>query len=177
MNLNGTCHLAFGTAVGTAVVVNLNFVNQYFPNIPLTAEMGTLLVLGSIVGSLLPDVDNPTSYVGKLCYPISFVIGKIYKLQGKEEWQHRGILHDGAVYLAGLILSYFYFSPLVGLFLGCLTHIFLDMFNPAGVPFLLGVRRIKLGKFKSGEKGSKIFTAVCISVVLLAGTVCKVLVI
>ena len=167
--MNGTCHLAFGTAVGTALALNLGAITPLLPNITNSKEMGTLLILGGIVGSLLPDIDNPSSYVGKLCAPVSRIFGKVHKLKGKEEWQHRGIMHDGAIYLAGLILSYFYFTPLIGLFLGCLSHLFLDMFNPAGISFMFSVKHLRLGKIKSGEKGAVIFTALCTAFVLIAG--------
>ena len=167
--MNGTCHLTFGTAVGSMVALNLNAVTSVLPNIHNSAEMGTLFVLGGIIGSLLPDIDNPTSYIGKLCSPVSKMFGKVHKIQGKEEWQHRGIMHDGAIYLAGLILSYLYFTPLVGLFLGALTHLFLDMFNPAGIPFLFGVKHFHMGKIKSGEKGAVIFTGMCTAIAFAAG--------
>lgn len=167
--MNGTCHLAFGTAVGTAAALNLDVISGVFPNIVNSSEMGTLFILGAIVGSLLPDIDAPHSYVGKLCAPVSRMFGRLHKMQGKEEWQHRGIMHDAAIYIAGLILSYLYFSPLAGLFLGCLTHIFLDMFNPVGVPLLFGVKRLRVGKIKSGEKGATVFTGMCTAVVLVFG--------
>ena len=98
--MNGTCHLAFGTAVGTVAVLNLDRISSVFPNIANSSEMGTLLILGGIVGSLLPDIDAPQSYVGKLCFPVSRVFGRLRKMQGKEEWQHRGIMHDAAIYIA-----------------------------------------------------------------------------
>lgn len=167
--MNGTCHLAFGTAVAAAAAVNLEAISNTFPNIAYSSEMGTLLILGGIVGSLLPDIDAPQSYVGKLCSPVSRVFGRLRKMQGKEEWQHRGIMHDAAIYIAGLILSYLYFSPLIGLFIGCLTHIFLDMFNPMGVPFLFGVKRLRIAKIKSGEKGAVLFTGMCTAAALLLG--------
>ncbi len=173
--MNGTCHLAFGTAVAAATAVNLEAISNTFPNIAYSSEMGTLLILGGIVGSLLPDIDAPQSYVGKLCSPVSRVFGRLRKMQGKEEWQHRGIMHDAAIYIAGLLLSYLYFSPLIGLFIGCLTHIFLDMFNPMGVPFLFGVKRLRIAKIKSGEKGAVLFTRMCTAVMLLLGIGIKLL--
>lgn len=169
--MNGTCHLTFGTTVGAMAALNLYNISQSFPNIPFSSEMGTLIVLGSVIGSVLPDIDNPTSYVGKLCSPVSRLFGKIHKIQGKEEWQHRGIMHDGAIYLAGLVLSYLYFTPLIGLFLGGLTHLLLDMFNPAGIPFLFGVKHFHLGKIRSNEKGAVIFTGICTLVVLVTGII------
>lgn len=167
--MNGTCHLTFGTAVGISAVLNLEALASVLPNITVSAETGTLIILGSIIGSVLPDIDNPQSYVGKLCFPISRVFGKIHDFQHKEAWEHRGIMHYTEVWIAGLMLSYLHFMPLIGLFLGGLTHLFLDSFNPMGIPFLLGVKRLRLGKIKSGDKGAVIFTGMCTAVILIAG--------
>ncbi|MBR0540584.1 MAG: metal-dependent hydrolase [Clostridia bacterium] len=167
--MNGTCHLAFGTAVGVTAAVNLDLITDAFPNIAFSSEMGTLFVLGGIIGSLIPDIDAPQSYVGKLCSPISRLFGKIHSLQGKEEWQHRGIMHDAIIYIVGLILSYLYFTPLVGLFLGSLTHVFLDMFNPMGIPFLFGVKRLRIAKIRSSDKKATVLTAICTALVLTVG--------
>lgn len=165
----------FGTAVGVCAAVNLDLINQILPNITASGETATLFVLGGIVGSVLPDIDNPVSYVGKLCSHISEIIGKIHTLQGKEEWRHRGVMHDAAIYLVGLILCYFYFSPLVGFFLGCLTHIFLDMFNPAGVPLLFGVKKLRFAKIKSGDTKSTVVAVVFTIITIALGVGLKVL--
>lgn len=167
--MKGSCHLAFGTSVGIAAAVNLDLITNTFPSIQVSEEMKALFVLGGIVGSLLPDIDAPQSYVGKLCPHISGIFGKIHKVQHKEEWQHRGIMHDGSIYIAGLILSYLHFPALIGLLLGCLTHIFLDMFNPMGVPFLFGLKRLRLAKIKSSDKEAVVLSYIFTGAVLLFG--------
>lgn len=167
--MNGTCHLTFGLAASAACIINLNLIAEHIPNISCSAETGTLIALGGIIGSLLPDIDNPSSYVGKLCSPVSKMFGKIHKMQRKEEWQHRGIMHDMGVCLIGLALTYLYFPSLVGLFLGMFTHLFLDLFNPAGIPFLFGVKHLHLGKIKSSGKGATVFTGICTAAILAAG--------
>lgn len=174
--MNGNCHLLFGTSVSIASAVNLPLIAEYLPNIQATPEMTALIVLGGIVGCLLPDMDNPSSYVGKLCVPISRWIGNIHKLQGKADWQHRGILHDGAIYLGGLLFSYFCFTPLLGLFLGGVTHCLLDMFNPSGIPFLFGIKRLRLGKIASGSSEAVMFTTVCTLAVIAAGVAGKIMI-
>ena len=156
--MNGNCHFIFGTALGTAAAINLDVINRYFPNITMTPETATLFVLGGIVGGLFPDIDSPTSYIGKLSYPVSKWIGKLSRKFGKEKENHRGMLHDPTFYLAGIVLSYLFFPPLVGLFLGCLSHLFLDMFNPAGISLFLGASRLSIAKIKSGSKVSVFFS-------------------
>lgn len=169
--MNGTCHLTFGTAVGIAVMANLGTLVAVLPNMENNAETGTLIILGSIIGSVLPDIDNPQSHVGKLCMPVSKGFGVIHDLQQKKSWEHRGVMHDMAVWITGLILSYLYFTPLIGLFLGGLTHLCLDLFNPMGIPFLFGVKRLRLGKIKSNDKSAVIFTGICTATVLITGIV------
>lgn len=171
--MNGNCHFLFGAAVSTAVTINLAAVSSYLPNITNTSETVVLFVLGGLLGGIFPDIDSPTSYVGKLTSPVSKIIGEIGKAAGKTGKNHRGIFHDPIVYIAGLILSYIYFTPLVGFFVGCLSHIFLDMFNPAGIPFLFNISWVRLGKIPSGSKASVVFTWLCAGTVIFFGVALK----
>lgn len=173
--MNGSCHFMFGTAVGLSVAFNLNVIAEYLPAISDTPEMRTLFVLGGMTGGVLPDIDCPNSYIGKLTVPVSTLIGKLQKKSGKTDYRHRGLLHDPAVYLIGLYLSYNVYPALAGLFTGCLTHLLLDMFNPAGVPFLLGTKHLRIAKFKSGSRESIIFTWICTAIVLIMGLAVKIL--
>ena len=158
--MNGNCHFIYGAAVGSALAINLDKISS-ITSINNSPETATLFILGGLVGGIFPDIDNPNSYMGHLSAPISTIIGEINEKLGKVGSNHRGILHDPIVYLVGLVLSYFFFSPLIGLFIGCLSHIFLDMFNPKGVPCLF-VHRIRLGNFNSGDFSSVLFTWVCV---------------
>lgn len=167
--MNGNCHFVFGAAVGAMCVLNLALINANLPNIAPTPETATLFVLGGITGGIFPDIDNSDSHIGKLSVPVSTCITAVGGLFGKKGQHHRGILHDPIVYILGLVLSYLYFSPLVGFFIGCISHIFLDLFNPAGVPFLFGVKHLHLGKIKSGSRESVLFTWVSVFLVLAAG--------
>lgn len=171
--MNGNCHFIFGASVGIAAAMNTGLLCSYLPNLTDTQETATLLILGGLVGGIFPDIDSPNSYFGKLTAPISKYIGNIGKAFGKSEERHRGIFHDGAIYLAGLILSYLYMSSLIGFFLGCLSHIYLDLFNPSGVPFLFGVKRLRLGTIYSGSKASIIFTWISTALCLALGIATK----
>lgn len=167
--MNGNCHFVFGAALGTAFSLNMELIASALPNLSPTSETATLFVLGGILGGIFPDIDNPTSYFGKLASPISKIFGSIGKATGKTGKNHRGIMHDPIVYLAGLALCYFYFPPLIGFFVGCLSHLFLDMFNPSGIPFLFGAAHLHLGKIVSGSKNSITFTWINVVLVLLIG--------
>lgn len=168
--MNGNCHLLFGTAVGSMCALNTQHISSLFPSIQNSSETMALFVLGGIVGSVLPDIDNSSSYVAKLCYPLGKPFYAMQKLQNKKEWQHRGIMHDCGIYLIGLFLSLNYLPCLVGLFIGLISHIFLDMFNPSGVPFLFGVKYLHLGKIKSNDKKAVNLCVLLTSIVLVLGT-------
>lgn len=174
--MNGNSHFVFGVSLGTAIAMNMNVIGEVLPNLNASAETTTLFVLGGLIGGILPDIDNPTSYMGKLSAPVSTMFGTLGKMTGKTGSNHRGIMHDPTIYLIGLVLSYLYLPSLVGLFVGCLSHIFLDMFNPSGVPFLFGVKRLRLGKILSGSKTGVWFTWLNVFLVLIVGIVAKVFV-
>lgn len=171
--MNGNCHFIFGASVGTMLAMNMDKISQALPHLTNSSETATLFVLGGLLGGIMPDIDNPVSYVGKLTVPVSTVIGKTGELFGKSGAMHRGILHDPITYLAGLAISYLYCPSLCGFFIGCLTHLFLDLFNPAGIPFLFGVKHLRLGKIKSGSNLSIILTWVLVVLAVLTGFLCK----
>ena len=154
--MNGNCHFVYGASVATALSMNMDKLSAIIPTLAVSPENITLLIFGGLIGGIFPDLDNPTSYVGKLSSPLS---------------KHRGILHDPLVYLVGLFLCCQHFTPLIGFFIGCLSHLFLDMFNPAGVPFLFGVKHLHLMKIPSGSRESVIFTWLNVVLVLVVGFV------
>ncbi len=171
--MNGNCHFGFGAVCGSMLALNLDKIGAVLPNLNNTQEMATLFVMGGLLGGIFPDIDNPDSYMGKLAVPVSTGIGKIGELFGKTGRNHRGILHDPAVYLLLLYVSYCYFPALCGLFVGCLSHLFLDLFNPAGVPFLFGAKHLHLGKIRNGSRESIIFTWMMSIAVPIVGLLTK----
>ena len=135
MNIN--CHFVYGAAVGSMLALNIATISNAIPNITNTPETATLFVLSGILGGIFPDIYNPSSHMGSMSAPVSTIIGQINKKLGKIGANHRGILHAPLIYLIGLVLSYFFFLPLIGFFIGCLSHLFLDMFNPKDILFFL----------------------------------------
>lgn len=170
MSLNGNCHFVFGATTGVAISMNIDKFEGIMPIVTDFPTTVTLFVLGGLVGGIFPDIDNPTSYMGKLSSPISNWIGRLGEVFGRTGSNHRGILHDPTVYIIGMILSVMYCPALIGFFIGCFSHLWLDLFNPAGLPFMLSRRRLKLANLSSGKPPSIIFTWVNVFVVLVAGT-------
>ena len=167
--MNGNCHFIFGASLGTAFALNIDKLETILPNLTNSPETATLFVLGGLIGGIFPDIDNPVSYIGKLTVPVSSVIGKFGEMAGKTGPMHRGILHEPLVYITGLILSYIFCPSLVGLFLGCISHLYLDMFTPAGIPVFFGLGHLRLAKIKSGSQKSVIFTWLNVITVILLG--------
>ena len=104
--MNGNCHFVYGATVGSMVALNIDKISMVLPHIAYSPETATLFVLGGLLGGIFPDIDNPSSYIGKLAAPISTLIGAINKKLGKVGANHRGILHDPIIYIIGLVLSY-----------------------------------------------------------------------
>lgn len=99
----GTTHLAAGLAL--AVVM---------------PELSAVGVAGVALGSLLPDIDKPTSLLGRHFPIVPKWLSKII---------HRKVTHR----LIFFALVYGLYAPLG---LGYATHLFLDACTPAGIPFL-----------------------------------------
>ena len=68
--MNGNCHFVYGAAVGSMLALNLDKISTAI-HINNSAETATLLVLGGLIGGIFPDIDNPSSYMGKLSSPVS----------------------------------------------------------------------------------------------------------
>lgn len=170
--MDGNCHFIYGAAVGSALAMNLDKISTVLPNITNTPETITLFVLGGLIGGIFPDIDNPSSHMGKLSAPISTVIGTINKKLGKIGANHRGILHDPLIYLVGLVLSYFFLPALVGLFIGCLSHLFLDMFNPKGIPVFI-FKKVSIARIDSGSSASVLFTWALVIISITLGFIFK----
>lgn len=109
-----------------------------------------LIIYGGALGGLIPDIDHPNSTISKRHKTISKFVTSFTK--------HRGITHTllgvGAFFLALLFLSTFlpvfiqYYAMLfsVGVFVGLLSHLLLDIITRAGLrlfyPFSLATIRI-----------------------------------
>lgn len=123
----------------------------------------TTLIIGSMLGSILPDIDQPKSYIGKR---IPVIPGHIHK-----RWGHRTITHS-ALYM---LVTAFITLPLclinrpisgchlwLGFNLGSLSHILIDMLNPAGVAILYpNIRRFKLIGTIEVKSKRELLLAIC----------------
>jgi inner membrane protein len=116
-------HLAFGFFLSLIITPMLNMQNSL---------IFTLIIL---LGSVLPDIDNPKNFFG---FPF---IGWFTK--------HRGIFHS--IYLAALfplILAYFTnLSYGIALFIGYFSHLVFDSLTKSGINFLHPFSSFKISGF------------------------------
>lgn len=112
----------------------------------------------SIVGSLLPDIDHPKSWISQN----TFGIYKLFKGLG-----HRGATHSlfAVFMLEGILLALFGAHPIVlGLGIGYFSHLLLDMLNPRGVPLAYPFfkKKFKVAKLRTDESGEYVVAGMLI---------------
>ena len=138
----------------------------------------SIIVASATIGSLTPDIDHPTSRVGKkfLLKPFSIFLNKFFG--------HRTITHSVIVAILMTIvlfslstmttgvLNYIYTNAVIGYSVGYFSHLLLDMFTVEGIPvfYPLIKRKYRLAKFKTG-KSKKKEEIVSIIMILITGII------
>ena len=127
---------------------------------------GIIWVGGGGFGSLLPDIDHKSSTLGQKVKPVSAVIGAVAG--------HRNFFHWFLPYLILAVVLHFA-APQAdnitfAVFLGVLSHLFLDALNPSGVPLIPG-RRVHLLRVHTGSGvdktiGSLLYLFACIGLII-----------
>ena len=130
--MNKSIHIAAGIITGVVLSNNLE----------LDSLESLLCVSTTILGSLLPDIDTPYSYIGNRVKLISI---PIYKLFG-----HRTVTHSLLVWTVLLLASPIFYQGLIygilciSLYGGIVSHLILDTISPIGVPLLYPVHNVKV---------------------------------
>jgi inner membrane protein len=143
-------HVAIGVAYGTALIPAVQ-------RGEFTLEQFGLIMIGLVIGSLLPDLDHPQSVISRQIPIIGGVISGLTR--------HRGLLHS----ILGVILFYFVCAALMfpmatitqntrdlaslpaGLMLGYIFHIGADMLTKSGVKLFYPLKwNIGFGVFTTG---------------------------
>lgn len=124
---------------------------------------------GTIIGSLLPDIDHKNSYIGKKTKGVSKVINKFAG--------HRKLFHAPLVYLLlysmsmGAIMQKALLVGVTGIFCGIISHLVLDSFTIGGLPWFypLAKKRFSLGKIKTNSKIEDLLCGIliCINIIML----------
>ena len=91
----------------------------------------------AVVGSLLPDVDHPASWVGRRSRPFSTVVAALLG--------HRGFTHS-AIAVLGLVAllsqAGYRHGAVSALAVGYLSHLAADMLTPRGLRLAWPLRRV-----------------------------------
>lgn len=159
--MTGKTHLAFGTAIGIVCASHyFLYDNGTLPN--------SLLFLGAaMIGSLFPDLDSPKSIINQK-NPTRNIINKLFG--------HRGFIHSPIFIILLSFLLFFLTNKanitdiwVYGLAIGFISHIFLDMFNKAGIPLLypLSKHHFHCGRIRTGSKKEIPFVFIIFFVLLI----------
>ena len=164
--IQGVHKMNYKTHINGGILVGL-YVSLQMTNMSIVSK-GVLLG-GTIVGSLLPDIDHKNSYIGQKVKTVSKVINK---LAG-----HRKLFHAPLFYLLlysialGMVTKNFLLVGLNGLFLGILSHLVLDSFTIGGLPWFypLSKKKFSLGKVKTNSKLEDILCEflICINIIVV----------
>lgn len=139
------------------VIRNILNIGLKMAGLMLIANTAIALILfGGMIGGILPDIDHPGSKIGRATKPLSIVINKLFG--------HRGATHS---LLAALLVMYglfmlssfvpndikgFYSPFAIGISVGYVSHLILDMLTVSGIPLFLPITRkvFRIGRLKSG---------------------------
>lgn len=145
--MNYKAHSVGGVCSGLAFsIATMPQENQFLYVSAITAS--------SLLGSLLPDIDEPNSFIGKKVWLLSKLI--------KFTTGHRGVFHTLAIVLIFpliyfltkdneifLKLSWFpYKNFIIGLIIGYLSHLLMDSMTEMGVPLLWPLTKEKISIMK-----------------------------
>ena len=127
-----------------------------------------VLMVFSIVGSLLPDIDHPNSKLGHRLKPISMMINKVFGHRGATHTLLSLLVVSIGLFMINLSLPLdiqpFGWAGVVGMFVGYLSHLFLDALTPSGIPLLspFSKRKFRLAKLTTGKYDFLVSTAMII---------------
>lgn len=123
-------HLSFGIITGIAFSAYLHKLSICQNN----ADM-VFVVCGSVLGSLLPDIDSTESIISNILPPFTTLTSKIIN----NVFGHRGLLHYSLfwIVMAFFTANYNHFTQ--GLFFGVFGHLFLDACTYKGIPAFLWI--------------------------------------
>jgi inner membrane protein len=110
--------------------------------------------MGTFIGAILPDIDEPHSYIGN---KFSF-LSKFFKLLGlKHRTFTHALIFPSLVTLLGIIHPIFFFIAY-----GIVMHILGDFLTKSGVPLFYPAFKKKFGLkvFKTGSLGEFLFICV-----------------
>lgn len=152
--MNHQAHKVAGVCAGT-ITATLLYHNDIQSGYGLVAVIP--MIAGGYFGGLLPDIDHPGSKIGRALYPIAWVVNKIFG--------HRGATHSLlALFLTSVLFilpalmlegfsAFMYTQFAIGVGVGFLSHLILDMSTKSGVPLLYPFTRksFRIARLTTGK--------------------------
>ncbi|PHM45726.1 hydrolase [Xenorhabdus mauleonii] len=125
---------------------------------------------GVLLASLLPDIDHPSSTLGRLFRFISIPIARLCG--------HRGFTHSLLALIAGIILFQTEIPAdwpiptdfIHAMVVGYISHLIADMLTPAGIPLLWPLRTRFCIPILRGKERKKAERAIAVLLVVVAIT-------
>ena len=188
--MNGKTHVLVG--LGGGFIASALLYRAGIFDIPDVAAT----IVGSAVGSYVPDIDHTGSVAGKKMPLVSWPIKGLYNLfdalynstnlkifkKLSNMFTHRGLFHAPLFWLLLFVPTFLFLTPLIddtfvhglvnaglfGLLVGILLHLLADMLNPTGIPLLMPIidKKFRLARIVTGSGGEMIFR-ICMVVVLV----------
>lgn len=152
--MNHQAHKVAGVCAGT-ITATLLYSNDIHSGNTLIAIAP--MILGGYIGGLLPDIDHPGSKMGRALYPIAYVVNKLFGHRGATHSLIALILTSILVLLPSFLLNgmpYFLYTHFaIGISVGFLSHLILDMSTKSGVPLLYPFIRksYRIAKLTTGK--------------------------
>ncbi|MDX8376872.1 MAG: metal-dependent hydrolase [Mariprofundales bacterium] len=143
--MTGKSHKIIGAASGFAVASILHF----------SLENIFIIIIMSIIGSLLPDIDHGGSIISRKLTWLNKLISPLLS--------HRGLTHSGLVIAGWFWLLYSYDSLVfIGLCTGYISHIFMDMLTINGIKLFYPFKvNISLAKIRTGSAVETTTVSIC----------------
>ena len=136
-------------------------------------EIAAAYMIGGMLGGLCPDIDHPHSQIAKQSIATGVTSRACYSLFG-----HRGFVHSIWACILFGVLAYYGFGALdrllvpdltiyiqpfaIGIFLGSISHLFADSFNPTGVNWIPPItqKKHRFTRIKTGSSGETTFRSI-----------------
>lgn len=135
--MTGNTHIIGGVTVAAACMA----FQQPFPDLGGSTARDIILkglwTASCVLGSILPDIDLPTSKIG---HRFGFISVLANKFCG-----HRGFFHS-LLFLALLLIPFYVWAPAyawvgIGIVLGGVSHLLLDMLNLRGIALFWPIKK------------------------------------
>ena len=127
----------------------------------LTVSNPVYYFTGVCLGALLPDIDHQHAPISKITYPLSAIVQRYAK---HRTWTHTLLFAVSVPILFNFAGLNEWFN--IGLFVGILSHLVLDLFNPTGVPLFMPItkKKFRIAKIKTGGNGEIAFSVASVLV-------------